>query len=163
MKLRKLVLVEVAAVIIVLIIVMIFVEITPYLASAQQDNSIGMYKEREFGKGSATILKGLFIRSAYFNYSTFDPAILVLKLEFQTWQSAGTLTLAVNGKVFASIVATPEKPKIEVNVISVSGADWVEPTSINSPVFDNSISFASESEKGYEGTFSYQIIIRGSR
>ena len=163
MKLRKLVIVEVAAIAVVLMIILIFVEITPYFASSQQENSIGVYREREFVKGSATITKGVFVRSEYFNYSTFDPAILVLKLEFQTWQSSGILTIAINGKVIASIVATPEEPKIEVNVISLSGKDWVEPTSLDSPSFGNSISFASESEKGYEGTFSYQIIIRGSR
>ena len=163
MKLRKLMLVEVTVVAIVLIIVMIFVEFTPYLVSSAQDESIGVYQGKEFRKGTATIAKGQSVRVDYFNYSTFDPAILVVNMEFQTWQSPGTLTIAVNGKVFASIVATPEKPKIDVNVISVSGADWVEPTSIYSPVFGNAISFTSEKGKGYEGNFSYQIVIRGSR
>ena len=161
MKLRKLMLVEVAVVAIVLIIVMIFVELTPYLVSSAQDESIGVYQGKEFRKGKATIA-GNPVRAEYFNYSTFDPAILVVNMEFQTWQSPGTLTIAVNGKVFASIVATPEKPKIDVNVISVSGADWVEPTSIFAPASD-AISFTSEIGKGYEGNFSYQIVIRGSR
>jgi hypothetical protein len=155
-------LVEVAVVAVVLIIVMIFVELTPYLVSST-DESIGVYQGKEFRKGTATIAKGQSVRVEYFNYSTFDPAILVVNMEFQTWQSPGTLTIAVNGKVFASIVASPEKPKIDVNVISVSGADWVEPTSIYAPVFGNAISFTSEIGKGYEGDFSYQIVIRGSR
>lgn len=163
MKLRKLVLFEVAAVVVVLVIVMVFVELTPYLVSSAKDASIGVYKEREFERGNATITKGQTFRAAYFNYSTFDPAILVLNLDFQTWQSPGTLTIAVNGKVFASIVASPEKPKMNLNVISVSGADWVSTTSIYSPVFGNAISFTSDKGEGYEGTFSYQINVRGSR
>jgi hypothetical protein len=128
-------------------IVLLFVEVTPYFASSQQGSSIGVFEEREFLRGDATITKGAFVRTEYFNYSTFDPAILVLRLEFQTWQSAGTLILSINGRVIASIVATPEQPKIELNSVSLSGKDWVEPTSIYSPGFDNSISFASEIEK----------------
>jgi hypothetical protein len=85
-------LVEVAVVALVLIIVMIFVELTPYLVSSA-DESIGVYQGKEFRKGTATIAKGQSVRVEYFNYSTFDPAILVVNIEFQTWQSTGTLII----------------------------------------------------------------------
>jgi hypothetical protein len=155
--------VEIGAVAIALVSLFFFIEFTPFLVASGQDNSIGVYKEKEFGNGNVTITKGQIVRAPYFNYSTFDPAILVVDMDFQSWQSVGTLKLAVNGKVFATVVATPEKPKLSLSVISVSGADWVDPTSIYDRVYGNAISFASEAIGGFEGTFNYQINIRGSR
>lgn len=163
MKLKRLIIAEIAVVAIAIAVLLVFVEMTPYLISAEQDNSVEVYGEREYGSGSSTIERGQTVRLPYFNYSTFDPAILVMDLDFQTWQSAGTLILAVNGKVFGSVIATPDEPHMSLKVISVSGADWVEPTSVYSTYFGNAISFASEKSGGYEGLFNYQISIRGSR
>jgi hypothetical protein len=45
----------------------------------------------------------------------------------------------------------------------VSGLEWVQPKSIESFVFGNEITFSSVPVVGYEGSFSYEVNIRGSR
>jgi hypothetical protein len=162
LKLKRLVIAEIAAIAVVLIVILVF-EMTPYLISTENDTSVEVYSGKEYGSGSATIERGQMVRAPYFNYSTFDPAILVIDMDFQTWKSPGTLVLAVNGRVFSSVVATPDETHIGLKVISVSGADWVEPFSIYSSVFGNAISFSSDKNDGYEGLFNYRITIRGSR
>jgi hypothetical protein len=163
MELKKLIIVEIAVVIIVLIVVMTFVEIIPNLASSQQNTSIGVYNQKTFGTGNVTLARGTTSQSVKFNYTTFDPAILVLDLNFQTWRAPGNVTISVNGNVLATIYASPEKPQIKLTSITCSGKDLVEPLSKNSPFIGNTIYFSSQTSEGYEGTFSYQISIRGSR
>jgi hypothetical protein len=162
-KLKKLIIAETLLAVAILLVILFFVEITPYLESSRQNASIGLYNQREYGKGNATIARGQIVRAAQFNYTTSDPAILILDLTFQNWKSTGNLTFAINGRVFSSILATPENSQMSLAVITVSGEDWVETTSLNSLVFGNEITFISSRENGYEGTFDYQISVRGSR
>jgi hypothetical protein len=163
MELKKVIIAEIALVIIVLVAVMAFIGITPYLTSSQQNTSIGVYKEKVFDEGNVTLIRGKTVQSAIFNYTTFDPAILVLDLNFKTWQSKGNLTIAVNDQVFATIYPTPENPKVTLKAVSFSGEDLVKPYSIYSRFFSNEIYFSSKPSEGYAVTFSYKISIRGSR
>ena len=162
MKLKKLIAVEIASAVIILVVILIMVEVSPYLASANQNNQIGMYNQKEFAKGEVTITKGQ-IAGAQFNYSTYDPAILIVDLAFQNWQTPGHLSLYCNGILIATINASPDNPNVHFSTISVSGWDWVKPPSINSYTYGNEITFISDPDSGYEGDFSYQISIRGSR
>jgi len=139
------------------------VSLTPILKSSAQDSAIGLYNEREYGKGNVTLTAGETQRVAQFNYSTYDPAILVLDLAFRSWKSSGNLTMLINGRVFASVFASPESPTVSLRVISFSGTEWVRPPSPDSFVFGNEISFSSKPENGFAGTFEYEIRIRGSR
>jgi hypothetical protein len=162
LKLKKLFAVEIAIAAVILVAILLVVEVTPYLASANQNNQIGMYNQREFAKGSVTLSRGQTV-SAQFNYSTYDPAILVVDLTFQSWQNSGRLSLYCNGIIIATIRATPNNPTVRFSTISVSGWDWVKPPSVNSFTYGNEVTFSSDSENGYEGDFTYQISIRGSR
>jgi hypothetical protein len=162
LKLKKLIAVEIASAVIILVVILIMVEVTPYLASANQNNQIGMYNQKEFAKGEVTITKGQ-ITGAQFNYSTYDPAILIVDLKFQSWQTPGHLSLYCNGIIIATINASPDNPNVRFSTISVSGWDWVKPPSINSYTYGNEITFISDPDSGYEGDFGYQISIRGSR
>jgi hypothetical protein len=162
-ELKKVIMVEVAAVVVVLIIVMTLVEVVPYLAASEQNTAIGVYNEKTFAKGNLTLTKGTTVESTRFNYTVFDPAILVLDLNFQTWRSPGNLTVSVNGKDIANIYASPQNPQVKLTAITFSGKDLVEPITINSPFISNVISFSSKTSQGYDGAFSYQISIRGSR
>ena len=153
---------EIASAVIILTVILIIVEVTPYLASANQNNQIGMYNQKKFAQGTVTITKGQ-IASAQFNYSTYDPTILIVDLSFQNWQTSGILSLYCNGKLIATINASPDNPTLRFNTISVSGLDWVRPPSVNSYTYGNEVTFVSDPESGYEGVFSYQISIRGSR
>ena len=162
MKLKGLFAFEIAAVAIVLVVIMVFVEVTPYLASSKPDSQIGVYNQKEFAKGNVTLAAGQ-TTSAQFNYSTYDPAILVVDLSFQSWQTPGLLSVYCNGRIIATINATQDYPQLRLNAISVSGWDWVKPPSPNSFTYGNEITFVSEPENGFEGAFSYQIDIRGSR
>ena len=103
-----------------------------------------------------------------FNYSTYDPAILVVDLKFNDWQRSGTLSLYCNGILFDTLEASPSNPSVESTAITFSGFELVKspPSKLAiSSVFGygNEISFFSSPENGYEGTFSYQVSIRGSR
>ncbi len=162
MKLKSLFAFEIAAVAVAIIVIMFFVEFTPYLASSKPNSQIGVYNQREYAKGSVSLAMGQ-TASAQFNYSTYDPAILVVDLAFQNWQNSGYLSLYCNGRVIATIQATPNNPSVRLTTISVSGWDWVKPPSVNAFTYGNEVTFVSEPENGYEGNFSYQISIRGSR
>jgi hypothetical protein len=162
LKLKGLFAFEIAAVTIAIAVIMLFVEVTPYLASSKPSSQIGVYNQKEFAKGDVTLSIGQ-TTSAQFNYSTYDPAILVVDLTFQDWRIPGYLSFYCNGRLITTINATPDNPQVRLNVISVSGWDWVKPPSLNSFTYGNEVTFVSEPENGFEGTFSYQIDIRGSR
>ena len=164
MKLKKLIIAEVVLVAVILVAAMIVIEGIPYLEASQQNSSISMYQEREYDKGSVTLAKGEIARKG-FNYTTYSPAILVLEVSFESWQSPGNLTFYCNYESFGSIIATPEKPSASVTMISLSGKDWVQTSSltVRSPFeYGNEITFSSEGPNGYAGTFNYRISIRGS-
>ncbi len=163
MKLGKLMMIEASIAVLVLSIAIAAVELTPYLDSSNQNASIGLYHSRDFGKGIITIERGERMRGVSFNYSTYDPAILSIDITTQTCQTPGTLNVACNGKIFAKVAITSENPRIILTAITFSGAEWVEPYYIYSRTIGNEISFTSEREEGFEGTFTYQINIRGSR
>lgn len=163
MELKKVIFVEIAVVSIVLIAILAFVGITPYLASSQQSTSIGLFNQKVFDEGNVTLIRGKTVQSAIFNYSTFDPAILVLELDFQSWQSRGNLTISINDLVLANVYPDPEKPHVTLNTVSFSGVDLVKPDFVYSRYFSNAVSFSSKVGEGYSGTFSYQISVRGSR
>jgi hypothetical protein len=162
LKLKKLFAVEIALFVVVLVVVLFFVEVTPYLASSKPDSQIGVYNEKQFAVGTVELTAGQTV-SAQFNYSTYDPAILVVDLTFQNWQMPGALSIYCNGRVIATILATPNNPTVRLTTISVSGWDWVKPPSLNSFTYGNEVTFVSEPGNGYQGAFSYQIDIRGSR
>ncbi|MDQ1280345.1 MAG: hypothetical protein QG670_1608 [Thermoproteota archaeon] len=162
LKLKRLFLVEIASIIIIIVSVMFFIKMTPYLASTEPDMSIGVYNQRVFTEDTLTLESGQ-MASTEFNYSTFDPAILVIDLMFQSWQTPGDLSVYCNGILIATIRAIPGNPTVRLTSISVSGWDWVQPPSVNSLAYSNQISFVSEPNSGFEGTFTYQIGIRGSR
>ncbi len=169
MKLKKLFAVEIVAFVIILVLIMIFIEFTPYLASASQNNSIGVYNEKVFASGNLTLAVGESA-GAQFNYSTFDPAILVVDLTFQNWQTPGYLSVYCNGLLVSTVLATPQTPQVELNILSLSGLDIVKPRSAISYyqlndvyTYGNEITFRPQIQNGYEGTFAYKIMIRGTR
>jgi hypothetical protein len=169
MKLKGLLAFEVAFVTISIVAIMFFVEVTPYLASSKPGSQIGVYNQKLFTEGNVTISKGQ-IASARFNYSSYDPAILVVDLIFQSWQNPGYLSIYCNGLHVTTINVQPENPHVVLTTISVSGfdvvnprADLVSPAPVDAFTYGNEVAFIPELQNGYEGTFSYQISIRGSR
>ena len=160
MKLRRLIAVEIALLVVAVLAVMVFVEYVPFLRSSKQRSSIGLYQEREYARGNLTMAVGQS-SSVRFVYSSYDPAILILDITFLTWESPGFLIIRCNYRICASVSAGPENPFVSFAVVSFSGREWVEPPS--SMFGLNEISFESELENGYEGMFSYRISIRGSR
>jgi hypothetical protein len=154
--------VEIAAVVVILVVILFVVEISPYLASASQSSQIGMYNQKEFAKGTVTLAQGQNA-NAQFNYTTYDPAILVVDVSFQSWQNPGFLSIYCNGRVVATVYAAPDTPKLHFTTISVSGWDYVKSPSIDSFTYGNEVSFVSGLANGYAGDFSYEISIRGSR
>jgi hypothetical protein len=162
LKLKKLFVVEVVVTVVVLVAVMFYIEVTPYLASSKPGSSIGMYNEQEFAKSVVTLTKGQTAR-AQFNYSSFDPAIVVIDLSFQSFQALGDLTVYCNGRRVTTLAVSSDNTEVRLNVITVSGADWVKAKSTSTYTYGNEIAFTSNSQTGYAGTFSYKIDIRGSR
>jgi hypothetical protein len=161
MKFKSVFVIEVVSIIAVLSLVVIFVEVSPNLISSAAP-SIGVYNQREFAKGTLTLTAGS-ADSAMFNYSTFNPAILVIDLTFQNWQKNGDLTILCNGRNIATFQATSNNPTMHFTAFSSSGWDLVKPPTLNSFTYGNEITFRSAFQNGYEGTFSYSIDVRGSR
>jgi hypothetical protein len=167
LKLKKLFAAEIVSVVVVLVVVMVFVEITPYLASSKQGDQIGVFNQKQYAQKTVTLQTGQRA-SSQFNYSTYDPAILVVDLQFQDWQTPGILSLYCNGILIVTVEATPNNPSIQLTAITVSGFDLVKPPPVKSAIsfdftYGNEISLVSPETNGYEGTFNYQISIRGSR
>ena len=168
MKIGKLVLIEIVAVIIILIFVIVIVEGIPTFASSSQSDTVSMYQEKEYSRGSVVMANGETARTR-FNYTTYDPAILIVKLTFHQWQTPGNITVYCNGRAFGYFIATPDRPEIQLSALSVSGADWVQPSSAAWPTigsffaYGNEISFVSTLQNGFAGTFDYVVSIRGSR
>ena len=167
MNLKKLIVFEIAAVIIAIVLIVVFVGITPYLSSSGQNGQIGVFSQRLYAQKTVTLQRGQ-IASSQFNYSTYDPAILVIELKFQDWQKPGYLSMYCNGILIDTFNATPINPNVKSTTVTFSGFDLVKPPSSILGVYyqfayGNEISFLSPTENGYEGTFNYQISIRGSR
>jgi hypothetical protein len=166
-NIKKLIIFEIAAVIVAVVLITLFVGITPYLASSGQNGQIGVFNQREYAKETVTLQPGQRA-SSRFNYTTYDPAILVVDLTFQDWQRPGTLSLYCNGILIVSFEATPSNPYVELTTVTFSGFDLVKPPPPKLAIsfafaYGNEISILSPEKNGYQGTFSYQISIRGSR
>lgn len=167
LNLRKLFIVEIAVVIVAIVLVAVFVEITPFLAASNQTGQIGVFNQRKYAQETVTLVAGQRVGSQ-FNYTIYDPAILVVDLTFQDWQKPGLISMYCNGILIVTFEATPSNPYVELTSVTFSGFDIVKPPAsklAQSFVFayGNEISFFSPDENGYEGTFNYQINIRGSR
>ncbi len=167
MKLKKIITLEIVSVVIVLVVAILFVQLTPYLVSSANSDQIDAFSQKEFAKNVVSLTHGQ--RSmCRFNYSTFDPAILVVDLDFQSWETPGYLSLYCNGIFIVTIEATQRNPVVQLTTITVSGYDLVKPhyqlsSSFSTYTYGNEISFVSDIDKGYEGTFNYKISVRGSR
>lgn len=168
MKLKKLIIGEIVIVVVILLAAMVVIEGIPYLEASTQNAAVAMYQQKEYANGAITLRRGEEARTR-FNYTTYDPAILVIELSFQSWEFAGNLTFYCNGKPFASIIAQADTPNVSLSVISVSGEDWVQTTTATTRssgstfTFGNEITFSSETQSGYAGTFTYRIAVRGSK
>jgi len=167
LNLKKLIIVEITVLIVVIVLITVFVAITPYLASSGQNSQIGVFNQREYVQKTATIQPGQ-TASSRFNYTTFDPAILIVEIKFQDWQKPGKLSMYCNGIRIDTFDATPSNPYVKSITVTFSGFDLVKPPSSRLGIayqfaYGNEISFLSPIENGYQGTFNYQISIRGSR
>ena len=160
MKLKKLIVIEVAVVALMLVLLVTLVDFMPYLGSSKQNDKVGLYAEKEYAAGNVTIVPGER-EYVQFRYSNFEPAILVFELTFQSWKSNGYLNIRCNNKAINPIFASPENPTVILTVVSTSGGEWIE--SQSSMFGLNEVIFESELENGFEGRLSYQIKLRGSR
>jgi hypothetical protein len=160
MKLKKIFAVEITLVLIVLIVIMVFIETAPYLASSRDNDSIGVFDQKSYPKRTLSLASGKSA-NATFNYSSYDPSIIVLDLSFETCEKPGYFLLYCNYREIVNIFINSETPPLTLNLISVSGLDWVEPPSAMFGL--NELLFESPSQDGYAGTLAYQISLRGSR
>jgi hypothetical protein len=166
-NLKKLFVFEIVGVVVAIILITVFVGITPYLSSSGGTGQIGVFNQREYVSETVTLQQGQRA-SSRFNYTTYDPAILVVDLKFQDWQKSGSLSMYCNGILVTTFNATPSDPDIESTTVTFSGFDLVKPPPPKIGMsfqftYGNEISFSSPLENGYEGTFNYQLSIRGSR
>jgi hypothetical protein len=159
MKLGKIVFFEVLAFMAVLITVMISLEMIPSFQPSRNNTSIGLYNSVSFPKNTIILVSNGSVKTT-FKYSSYDPAIIVLGLSFQTTKP-GYLTVYCNYRKVASIYVTSETLPMSFNMVSFSGADWIEPLSAMFGL--NDLLFESEPKNGFVGDLTYQISLRGSR
>jgi hypothetical protein len=167
LNLKKLFAVEIAIVLTVVVVVVAFVEIVPYLSASNQNGQIGVYNQRLYAQKTATLQSGQIV-SSRFNYSSYDPAILVVDMKFQNWQKSGNFSIYCNGILIDTFYASPSDPNVKSTTVTFSGYDLVKSPSASLGIiyqfeYGNEITFVSPTQNGYEGTFDYQISIRGSR
>ena len=160
MKLKKLIVLETTVVASVLVLLVAIVNFTSYLGTSNSTHEVSLYIEKEYALGNLTIVPGE-IKYIWFNYSSYEPTILLLELSFKSWKTPGNLNVRCNNNPIKTIFATPENPNISLVVATTSGSEWVEP---QSSMFGlNEVIFESDLENGFEGQVSYQIRLRGAR
>ncbi len=167
LNLKKLFVAEIAIIVLVIVVVAVFVEISPFLAVSNQTGQIGVYNQRLYAQNTVTLEQAQSV-SSMFNYTTYDPAILVVDLAFKDWQKSGILSMYCNGILIDTFEANPSNPSVESTTVTFSGFDLVKPPPSKLAVssvftYGNEISFVSPQDGGFEGSFSYQVNIRGSR
>jgi hypothetical protein len=161
--------VEIIAIVLAIVIVALFVGVTPYLASSGGTGQIGIFKQQEYANETATIQRGQTAVTR-FKYDTYDPAILKIDIQFQDWKKPGNLSIYLNYVLIDSFEATPKNPNFNKTTITFSGFELVKPPPVDLGMSSsaqffaiNLLYFESPLEGGYEGTFNYQVSIRGSR
>jgi hypothetical protein len=158
---------EIAAAVVAILLVVIFVQVTPYLAASKKTGQIGVYNQKLFAQNTVALQQGQRA-SSQFNYTTYDPAILVIDMKFQNWERPGYLSVYCNGILLVSFLSSPSNPNVQLTTVTFSGYDLVKPPAVRIGVslvfaYGNEIAFLSPGNNGYEGTFTYEISIRGSR
>lgn len=148
---------------------MYIILINPYLESSKQDKLLRLFDEQSFPEQTTAVEQGQMI-CGVFNYSGYEPPILVIDMTFQDCKTSGFITIYLNGRWVTSIYVTPENKRISPTAVSCAGMDWVEPRESTAVYFlsepedgFNVVYFISEPEDGYEGTFSYRFRLRGSQ
>ena len=156
MKLGKLIVIEIALVVILLFAALNLIAYSPFLVSSSQDPGIGLLKEIVFPPQNVTLLRDQ-VTNILFNYSSYEPAILIMDINYLNWETSGYITIFLNGRFVGNIQSLPDTKQKSLAVVSCSGIDWVRPNE------SNFIMFLSEYDLGYEGTFTCSVKLRGSR
>jgi len=161
---------EIVIVVIAIVIIAIFVGLTPYLESSGATGQIGVFNQQEYAQETATIQRGQQTAVSRFKYDTYDPAILKIDIQFQDWKNPGNLSIYLNYILIDSFEATPKNPSFNKTTITFSGLELVKPPPVDLGMYSsaqffaiNLLYFESPIEGGYEGTFTYKVSIRGSR
>jgi hypothetical protein len=159
MQLKKLIFLEGLILIVILCIAIGFFWLIPSLQSSNQ-NSIPIYGQVIYPQNILTVEDGASIRRT-FNYSTYDPSIIVITLTPESCTRQGYLDIYCNYRLVSSTLLTLQNKSVTLNMFSTSGFDWVEKPSSMGGV--NELLFESAPKEGYTGTLAYQITLRGSR
>jgi hypothetical protein len=162
LKLSKLFVAELAAIVIVVVVVVVFVEVNPALAAGNQTAPIGAFNQKLYSQNSVRISRGEEFTTS-FDYSSYEPAILVVDVTFSDAQTQGALDVTCNGRYIGSVYGQSNNARASVCAISFSGTDWVKPPSAYSNAYTNQIIFSSDYNRGFEGVFNYQVSLKGSR
>jgi hypothetical protein len=155
MKMQRLLIIEVVTLISIGALAINFVSVNPILES-NSGASLGLFDEKKYSEGTVTLERGGEAVDL-FRYPSYEPAILTLNIEYLSVQKSGYLTILCNGRSAGRILATPGSESIQLTLVTTSGVEWVKANSLNAVVFK------SGADDGYEGTFSYEISLRGSR
>jgi hypothetical protein len=143
------------------------VQFIPYLASSSSGDKIAVFSQKDYAQNTVSLHSGEKT-SCRFYYPSFDPAILIVDLTFHSWQTQGYLSLYCNNVPVVTIVANSQNPEVQLTTVTFSGYELVEPQNqmsfqLNNYLYANEILFASTTQNGFEGIFSYRISVRGSR
>jgi len=159
LKLGKLFFAELAIVIVALIVAVVVVEVSPNLS--KRSTTIGAYNAKAYATDTIAILKGEAF-STSFDYSGYEPAILVIDVTASDVQSQGYLSFVCNGRFLSSVYVSSDNQRASISAITLAGAEWVKSPSAYTEAYSNQIDFLSDSDTGFEGTFDYQIDLKGT-
>jgi len=159
-KLKGLFVLEIGIIVIIIVSAIAFLLLMPSLGSSQLYESMDSYSQKTTPIHYISIIRDQpgIVR---FNYSSYDPSIIVLDLYFESVDTPGDFDIFCNYRHAATVSVTPETKKTTLNLVSFSGLDWVEP--MTSMFGLNDLIFESKDTNGFLGTISYQITFRGSR
>ena len=158
MKLKRLIVAESLVLLVILVAVVFSFQLIPGLQP--QQNQIGMYKQISYNENSLTIARDQWITKT-FNYTNFDPAIILLQVDLKECREIGYLNIYCNYRKIVSLYLMPQNGSATFCLFSCSGFDWIEPLSDMSGL--NDLLFESPIIGGFEGSFTYQLSFRGSR
>ncbi len=155
MKMQRLLVIEVVSLVSLGILAISFVNVNPIL-DVNNGAPLGLFSERKYSEATITLARGGEAVSL-FRYNSYEPAILVLNIDYLSVEKSGYLEIYCNGKTAGKLLVAAGSGPAQLTLVTTAGVDWVKANS------QNSVFFKSPLADGFEGQFSYEISLRGSR
>jgi hypothetical protein len=137
------------------------IQADPYFRPSAQQARLGSVP-KEFSSGNITLSMGQAAVST-FDYSSYEPAILRVVVEYSTVQASGPVSVYLNGRYLGLLGAAEPGKSVGLTAITFAGVELVETPDYGATSAPNALAFVSDEPYGFEGEFTFHIYLIGSQ